>query len=113
MLAAIALSLNATCGPRRPAEDGVRRADSAYRCGCRRGRALRTVSDTIRSAGRSEFVSLRYPRGSDRRVPRVEEVGEADTAWDASALRSKAVDRLAELVRDAALPPPASVGDPT
>jgi hypothetical protein len=42
----------------------------------------------------------------DRRVPRVEAAGEADIARDAAALRAKAVDRLAELVRDAALPPP-------
>jgi hypothetical protein len=42
----------------------------------------------------------------DRRVSRVEEAGEADIARDAAALRAKAVDRLAELVRDAALPPP-------
>jgi hypothetical protein len=33
----------------------------------------------------------------DRRVPRVERVGEADIARDAAALRAKAVDRLAEI----------------
>ena len=33
----------------------------------------------------------------DRRVPRVEEAGEAAIARDAAALRAKAVDRLAEL----------------
>ncbi len=49
----------------------------------------------------------------DRRVPRVEEAGEADIARDAAALRAKAVQRLAELVRDAALPIPTSVADPT
>jgi hypothetical protein len=49
----------------------------------------------------------------DRRVPRVEEAGEADIARDAAALRAKAVDRLAELVRDAALPPPTSEEDRT
>jgi hypothetical protein len=49
----------------------------------------------------------------DRRVPRVEEAGEADIARDAAALRAKAVDRLAELVRDTALPAPTFVGDPT
>lgn len=47
----------------------------------------------------------------DRRVPRVERAGEADIARDAAALRAKAVERLAELVRDAALPPP-SPADP-
>ncbi len=34
----------------------------------------------------------------DRRVPRVEEAGEAAIAQDAAALRAKAMDRLAELV---------------
>ena len=36
----------------------------------------------------------------DRRVPRVEQAGEADIARDAAALRAKAVERLAELVSD-------------
>ena len=49
----------------------------------------------------------------DRRVPRVEQGGEAEIARDAAALRAKAVARLAELVRDAALPPPTAAGDPT
>ena len=44
----------------------------------------------------------------DRRVPRVEEAGEAEIARDAAALRAKAVERLAKLLRDAAPPPPAS-----
>jgi hypothetical protein len=44
----------------------------------------------------------------DRRVPRVEEAGEALIARDAAALRAKAVDRLAELVR-----PPTATGHPT
>jgi hypothetical protein len=33
----------------------------------------------------------------DRRVPRVEQAGEIAIARDAAALRSKAVDRLAEM----------------
>jgi hypothetical protein len=33
----------------------------------------------------------------DRRVPRVEQAGEADIARDAAALRAKALARLAEL----------------
>ena len=49
----------------------------------------------------------------DRRVPRVEEAGEADIARDAAALRAKAVDRLKEIARDAAIPPPTSMGDRT
>jgi propanediol dehydratase small subunit len=49
----------------------------------------------------------------DRRVPRVEQAGEADIARDAAALRAKAVDRLAELVRGTPLPPPTSVGEAT
>jgi hypothetical protein len=47
----------------------------------------------------------------DRRVPRVEQAGEADIARDAAALRAKAVDRLAALVRDAATEPPPPVKD--
>jgi hypothetical protein len=35
----------------------------------------------------------------DRRVPRVERAGEAGIAREAAALRAKAVNRLAELVR--------------
>ena len=38
----------------------------------------------------------------DRRVPRVEEAGEAAIAHDAASLRAKAVDRLAELVKNSA-----------
>lgn len=34
----------------------------------------------------------------DRRVPRVEQAGEAEIARDAAALRAKAVQRLAALV---------------
>ena len=49
----------------------------------------------------------------DRRLPRVEQAGEADIARDAAALRSKAIERLAELVRDASRPAPTSAGDPT
>jgi hypothetical protein len=33
----------------------------------------------------------------DRRVPQVEQAGEAEIARDAAALRAKAVERLAEL----------------
>jgi propanediol dehydratase small subunit len=41
----------------------------------------------------------------DRRVPRVERAGEAGIARDAAVLRAKAVERLAELVRDRDKPP--------
>jgi hypothetical protein len=47
----------------------------------------------------------------DRRVPRVEQAGEAGIARDAAALRAKAVKRLAELVRDT-VHPPTSTADP-
>jgi hypothetical protein len=41
----------------------------------------------------------------DRRVPRVQQAGEASIARDAAALRAKAVERLAELAPDSvALP---------
>ena len=36
----------------------------------------------------------------DRRVPRIERVGEADIARDAAALKKKALERLAELQAD-------------
>jgi hypothetical protein len=39
----------------------------------------------------------------DRRVPRVEQAGEATIAREAAALRAKAVDRLAELGTTAAV----------
>ena len=45
----------------------------------------------------------------DRRVPRVEEAGEAAIARDAAALRAKAFTRLAELAADGAK----SDSDPT
>ena len=48
----------------------------------------------------------------DRRVPRVEQAGEAAIARDAAALRAKAVDRLAELTTKSAVGPPDS-GDPS
>ena len=48
----------------------------------------------------------------DRRVPRVEQAGEADIARDAAALRARAVARLAELVGDAR-PPSTSAGELT
>jgi hypothetical protein len=49
----------------------------------------------------------------DRRVPRVEEAGEAAIARDAAALRAKAVDRLAELVKNPAVQSAAAGGDST
>ena len=48
----------------------------------------------------------------DRRVPRVEQAGEAAIARDAAALRAKAVKRLTELVRDTVLPPTSAAGPP-
>ncbi len=44
----------------------------------------------------------------DRRVPRVEEAGEAGIARDAAALRVQAVKRLAELAPDTVSPADAS-----
>jgi hypothetical protein len=48
----------------------------------------------------------------DRRVPRVEQAGEAGIARDAAALRAKAVQRLTELVRDTVQPPTAAADPP-
>jgi len=47
----------------------------------------------------------------DRRVPQVEQAGEAGIARDAAALRAKAVKRLMELDRDT-VHPPISRADP-
>ena len=49
----------------------------------------------------------------DRRVPRVEQAGEADIARDAAALRAKAVSRLADLTSNAGLHSAAGKGDPS
>jgi hypothetical protein len=49
----------------------------------------------------------------DRRVPRVEQAGEATIAREAAALRAKAVARLADLARNPAAPSPNASGDPT
>lgn len=49
----------------------------------------------------------------DRRVPRVEQVGEAAIARDAAALRAKAFERLAELATNPAVGPEPDSGDPT
>ena len=48
----------------------------------------------------------------DRRVPRVEQAGEAGIARDAAALRAKAVKRLTELVGDTVHPPRAAADPP-
>ena len=49
----------------------------------------------------------------DRRVPRVEQAGEAAIARDAAALRSKAAKRLTELAAKRAGRPEPDNGDPT
>ena len=49
----------------------------------------------------------------DRRVPRVEQAGEADIARDAAALRAKAFDRLAELATAPAAGSKPDRGEPT
>jgi hypothetical protein len=48
----------------------------------------------------------------DRRVPRVEQAGEAGIARDAAALRAKAVKRLMELVRNRVRPPTPAADPP-
>ena len=47
----------------------------------------------------------------DRRVPRVEQAGEAAIACEAAALRAKAARRLAELARNRASGPEPDRGD--
>jgi hypothetical protein len=49
----------------------------------------------------------------DRRVPRVEQAGEAAIARDAAALRAKAAKRLTELAAKRAGRPEPDNGDPT
>ena len=49
----------------------------------------------------------------DRRVPRVERLGEATIAHDAAALRAKAIARLAELAIDPAAASSTGLGDLT
>jgi hypothetical protein len=49
----------------------------------------------------------------DRRVPRVEQAGEAAIARDAAALRAKAFDRLAQLATTSAVGPEPNSGDPS
>jgi hypothetical protein len=49
----------------------------------------------------------------DRRVPRVEQAGEAAIARDAAALRAKAFDRLTELAGNAAIRPATDHDDPS
>jgi hypothetical protein len=63
------------------------------------------------SANELESVLEELIAALDRRVPRVEQAGEAGIARDAAALREKAVKRLAELVRGA-VHPPTSMADP-
>ena len=48
----------------------------------------------------------------ERRVPPVEQAGDAGIARDAAALRANAVKRLAELVRDTVHPPPSAPDPP-
>jgi hypothetical protein len=49
----------------------------------------------------------------DRRVPRVEQAGEAAIARDAAMLRAKAVARLSELASNPAVAPEPDSGNPT
>jgi len=48
----------------------------------------------------------------DKRVPRVEQAGEAAIARDAAALRAKAIERLAQLATNAAARTAEDPGDP-
>ena len=48
----------------------------------------------------------------DRRVPRVEQAGEAAIARDAAALREKAINRLAQLATNSAVATDSDPGDP-
>ena len=60
-----------------------------------------THGDPSLTATSSELVRVldELVAALDRRVPRIEQAGEADIARDAAALRARAVARLAELTR--------------
>jgi hypothetical protein len=64
-----------------------------------KGRVQRRRSMAV-STNELESVLEELIAALDRRVPRVEQAGEAGIARDAAALRAKAVKRLTELVRD-------------
>jgi hypothetical protein len=72
----------------------------------RRRRSMAVSTNDLESALEELIAAL------DRRVPRVEQAGEAGIARDAAELRAKAVKRLTELVRDT-VQPPTSAADPT
>jgi hypothetical protein len=69
-----------------------------------KGRVQRRRSMAV-STNDLESVLEELIAALDRRVPRVEQAGEAGIARDAAALRAKAVKRLTELVRDSVRPP--------
>ncbi len=71
----------------------------------RPGRSMAVNSKELESVLEELIAAL------DRRVPRVEQAGEAGIARDAAALREKAMKRLAELVGETG-PPPTSATDP-
>jgi hypothetical protein len=73
--------------------------------GVSRRRSMAVSPNELESALEELIAAL------DRRVPQVEQAGEAGIARDAAALRAKAVKRLAELEGDA-VHPPTSVSDP-
>jgi hypothetical protein len=75
-----------------------------------KGRVQRRRSMAV-STNELESVLEELIAALDRRVPRVEQAGEAGIARDAAALRAKAVTRLTELVRDT-IYPPTSAADP-
>jgi hypothetical protein len=77
---------------------------------CSKGRVQRRRSMAL-SANELESVLEELIAALDRRVPRVEQAGEAGIARDAAALRAKAVKRLTELVRET-VSPPTSAADP-
>ena len=69
----------------------------AYRCEGKSANVRHTTTDKSKQQIRHlrELIAA-----LDRRVPRIERVGEANIARDAAALKKKALERLAELQAD-------------
>jgi hypothetical protein len=68
----------------------------------RHARGTQRMSDTPRNdKSKQQIRHLRELTAAlDRRVPRIERVGEANIAREAAALKKKALERLAELQAD-------------
>lgn len=76
------------------------------------GRAVRAEASMAVNAGELARELEELIAALDRRVPRVEQAGEAAIARDAAALRAKAFDRLSRLVNNPTVGPEPDRDDP-